>query len=174
MIYDRKRNRILKKNGTSIVSVSDYCSFLVEETEWKKGLAIVDEDEAQAVKDIYNINILADLENDDINDNQEINININEKKETIIDRVFHSIRRKEDDSDLERIEYELDFFLSKNEYIDLLFQLIKVVDKMKKSSKIVWNGRGSTCSSYVLFLLEIHSIDALKWNIPFNELTKEE
>jgi DNA polymerase III alpha subunit len=51
--------------------------------------------------------------------------------------------------------------------------IIFVVDTFKKNN-IVWGvGRGSSCASYLLFLLGLHCVDPLKYNIHYSEFFHE-
>lgn len=70
-----------------------------------------------------------------------------------------------------RVTQELELF-SKHNMIDLLFFLKYLVDIMKEN-KIVWGvGRGSSVSSYVLFLIGVHKIDSIKYNLDIQEFLK--
>lgn len=52
---------------------------------------------------------------------------------------------------------------------NLFKSLIYVVDSFRKNN-IVWGvGRGSSCASLILFLIGIHVIDPVKYNIPLEE-----
>jgi DNA polymerase III alpha subunit len=70
-----------------------------------------------------------------------------------------------------RVEEELELF-SQHGMIDLLFYLKYLVDTMRKNN-IVWGvGRGSSVASYVLFLIGIHKIDSIKYNLDIKEFLK--
>lgn len=76
-------------------------------------------------------------------------------------------------SDLEkdRVDLELKLFIQHNMF-DLLFYLKYLVDTMR-SNNIVWGvGRGSSVASYVLYLLGIHKIDSLKYQLDIEEFLK--
>lgn len=50
--------------------------------------------------------------------------------------------------------------------------IIYVVHKLKED-KVLWGvGRGSSCSSYLLFLIGIHCVDCIKYDIPMTEFFK--
>lgn len=67
-----------------------------------------------------------------------------------------------------RLKEEL-FLYEKHNLLDLLKFLKYLVDTMK-THNILWGvGRGSSVSSYVLFLLEIHKIDSVKHNLDISE-----
>lgn len=71
----------------------------------------------------------------------------------------------------ERVKEELLLFKEKNLIILLRF-LIYFVDVLRKNN-ILWGvGRGSSVSSYVLFLIGIHRIDSLKYNLKIGEFLK--
>ena len=71
----------------------------------------------------------------------------------------------------ERVKEELVLYKEKNLIILLKF-LIYFVDVLRKNN-ILWGvGRGSSVSSYVLFLIGIHRIDSLKYNLKIGEFLK--
>jgi DNA polymerase III alpha subunit len=57
---------------------------------------------------------------------------------------------------------------------DVLHVMKYIVDTLREN-KVLWGvGRGSSVSSYVLFLLGIHKIDSIKYNLPIEEFFKGE
>jgi len=77
------------------------------------------------------------------------------------------------DSDVkrERVTQELELFLQYN-MITLLHYLKYLVDTMR-SHNIVWGvGRGSSVSSYILYLIGVHKIDSIKYNLDIREFLK--
>lgn len=72
---------------------------------------------------------------------------------------------------LDRVEEELALYEARNMY-PVLQLMIYIVDTMRKSN-IVWGvGRGSAVSSYVLFLIGIHKVDSIKYNLDIKEFLK--
>lgn len=70
-----------------------------------------------------------------------------------------------------RVKEELDLF-TKFKMVDLLFYLKYLVDTMREE-KIVWGvGRGSSVASYVLYLIGVHRIDSIKYNLDITEFLK--
>lgn len=70
-----------------------------------------------------------------------------------------------------RVIEELDAFNSRR-MIPLLQALKYLVDTLR-ANNIVWGvGRGSSVASYVLFLLGIHKIDSLKYNLDWREFLR--
>lgn len=75
------------------------------------------------------------------------------------------------DIELERVGTELILYQERNLF-DLLRYLKYLVDTMR-ANNIVWGvGRGSSVSSYVLFLLGVHKIDSIKYELPITEFLK--
>ena len=72
----------------------------------------------------------------------------------------------------DRVIQELELF-EQNNLLNLVRYLKYLVDVMTKNN-IVWGvGRGSSTASYVLYLIGLHMIDPIKYNIPLNEFFKE-
>lgn len=70
-----------------------------------------------------------------------------------------------------RLKQELDEF-SKRELLQLLNYMKYLVDLMRQN-KIIWGvGRGSSVSSYVLFLIGVHRINPIKYNIDWKEFLR--
>ena len=73
---------------------------------------------------------------------------------------------------LDRARQELEIYRRKN-MLDLLKTIKYIVDTLR-ANNVIWGvGRGSSVASYVLFLLEIHKIDSVKYNLPIEEFFKE-
>lgn len=71
----------------------------------------------------------------------------------------------------ERVLEELELY-AQHGMIDLLKYLKYLVDTMR-SNKILWGvGRGSSVASYCLYLLGIHKINSLKYNLDIHEFLK--
>ncbi|EHU8780942.1 hypothetical protein N0S44_000172 [Escherichia coli] len=70
-----------------------------------------------------------------------------------------------------RVEYELDLYEYYN-MTKLLRCMIWLVDYMEEN-KIFWGlGRGSSVASYCLFLIGLHMVDSLKYDLDVNEFLK--
>ena len=71
----------------------------------------------------------------------------------------------------ERVEIEFAMFEERG-LVPLLQFLFFIVDYMRKY-KIVWGvGRGSSVASYCLYLLGIHKVDSIKYDLPIEEFLK--
>lgn len=70
-----------------------------------------------------------------------------------------------------RLQDELALFRKYN-MIPVLKSMKYIVDTLRKNN-VVWGvGRGSSVSSYVLYLIGIHRIDSVKYDLPIEEFFK--
>lgn len=77
------------------------------------------------------------------------------------------------DEQRDRVSQELDLY-TKHGMLDLLYVMQYIVDTLRQNN-IVWGvGRGSSVASYVLFLIGVHKIDPIKYEIPIDEFFKGE
>ncbi len=73
---------------------------------------------------------------------------------------------------LSRLKQELELF--KQQDLIPVLQTVKYIVDTLRANNIVWGvGRGSSVASYVLYLLGIHKIDSVKYNLPIEEFFKE-
>lgn len=71
----------------------------------------------------------------------------------------------------DRLIIELELYRKFN-MIPILTAMKYIVDTLRKNN-IVWGvGRGSSVSSYVLYLIGVHKIDSVKYNLPIEEFFK--
>ena len=71
----------------------------------------------------------------------------------------------------QRVSEELEAFMHHG-MMDLLFYLKYLVDTLR-ANNVVWGvGRGSSVASYVLYLIGIHRIDSLKYNLDWREFLR--
>ena len=81
------------------------------------------------------------------------------------------IRSVAPDHSRTRVDEELVEFETRN-MLDLLRWLKYFVDTCRKNN-IVWGvGRGSSVSSYVLFLIGVHRIDSIRFSLDFREFLR--
>lgn len=72
-----------------------------------------------------------------------------------------------------RVSEELELFFQ-HEMIDVLRTIKYLVDYMR-DSEIVWGvGRGSSVASYCLYLIGLHKVDSIKYNLDIKEFLKGE
>jgi DNA polymerase III alpha subunit len=70
-----------------------------------------------------------------------------------------------------RVEQELEEF-DKRGFIPVLKFLVYMIDQLR-TNNIMWGvGRGSSVSSYVLYLIGVHRIDSVKYNLDYKEFLR--
>lgn len=80
---------------------------------------------------------------------------------------------EEEAGNFDRVEQELALYKARNLF-PILQLMIYIVDTMRKNN-LVWGvGRGSCVASYVLFLLGVHKINSIKYNLDIKEFLKED
>jgi len=73
----------------------------------------------------------------------------------------------------DRLITELDLY-RKNGMMPVLKTMKYIVDSLR-ANNIVWGvGRGRSVASYVLYLIGVHKIDSVKYNLPIDEFFKGE
>jgi len=71
----------------------------------------------------------------------------------------------------DRVSEELKLFIQHG-MLDLLFYLKYLVDTMREHN-VVWGvGRGSSVASYVLYLLGVHKVNSIKYQLDIHEFLK--
>ncbi len=75
------------------------------------------------------------------------------------------------EQEIARVEQEMDMFEERN-FIFVLRLMCYLVDHWRKN-EVVWGvGRGSSVASYCLFLIGVHKINSLAYNLSINEFLK--
>lgn len=92
-------------------------------------------------------------------------------KELDVEGFLTSIVEDADSSRQARVLEELELFRARNLF-PVLQLLIYIVDTMRKHN-LVWGvGRGSSVASYCLYLIGVHKIDSVKYNLDIREFLK--
>ena len=73
----------------------------------------------------------------------------------------------------DRLLEELQEYHRRN-LLPLLTQMKYIVDTLRQNNVIWGVGRGSSVASYVLFLIGIHRVDSVKYDLPIEEFFKGE
>lgn len=69
---------------------------------------------------------------------------------------------------IDRVEYELKKFKEYDMMI-VLKTIIYIVDVFTRNNVVWGTGRGSSCSSYILYLLGLHNVDSVAFELDVNE-----
>lgn len=102
---------------------------------------------------------------------KQFNVPLQYQQLDVAQYVRHQIPPNSDGIIIERVEQELELFAARNLF-PVLQLLIYIVDVLRENN-IVWGvGRGSSTSSYVLYLIGIHKINSIKYNLKIEEFLK--
>lgn len=167
MYLDSKNIRILLRDGTSVTSPYEYTRSIIEGTRDGHD-KVLDTFESNTYEYINGISISSDIVDIDlVPDDLE---STDEDIDRIGEILYNSPRYQESYDD--RMIMELGFFIKSNN-IKFLLKVYDLIQRFKDDG-IVWGvGRGSGSASLVLYLLEVHDVDPVKYNISFSELSKE-
>ena len=89
----------------------------------------------------------------------------------IIDIEDYFLNLCHNDIEKDRVKLELKMFLERDMEKFLRF-CIYFSDMIKKNNWVVGVGRGSSVASYCLYLLKIHLVDSIKYNLDIKEFLK--
>lgn len=123
--------------------------------------------------DIEKFNLRSDIKIEKVSDDiKEIDFEwkLPEKylKLDINEYILSLIKDNNNDRILARVENEL--MEIRKRKLENLFRCIIYIIDIFKQKEIVWGvGRGSSCASYILYLLGLHCVDPIKYNISMNE-----
>lgn len=128
-----------------------------------------------AFVDIKQFNKVAkELELNDISDVSRISKEFNipqHYKELDVEKYIHDKLIQRDPDEIGRVEMELEMYRERGLF-PILQLLIWIVDSMRKHN-LVWGvGRGSSVSSYLLYILGVHKVDSHKYRLDIKEFLK--
>lgn len=101
----------------------------------------------------------------------DITWNMPEEYRRLDVRNFIVSNYKLNNTQLARMDLELAEFEQRN-LTDLLRFLIYFIDTLRTNNIVYGVGRGSSIASYVLYLLKVHRIDSLQYNLDIKEFLK--
>ena len=121
--------------------------------------------------DLPNISTIPERPNIDDFDTANINNWFMPKKYTEINVLQWLLDKCQTDEEKLRVQAEYDLY-EKKKFIKVLQFLIYFVDTLR-ANNIVWGvGRGSSVSSFCLFLIGVHKINPLLYNLDYTEFLR--
>lgn len=75
------------------------------------------------------------------------------------------------ESYIERIVTEFEIFKSRD-MLDVLKTVVYIVDTFEANNVVWGTGRGSSCASYILYILGLHEVDSVKYKLDIREFFK--
>jgi DNA polymerase III alpha subunit len=162
--------------GQFIYSEQDLCDLYLADPERKLQKVLVDDDinlpKSLDLDDIINV-ISYDNNNISIEEFDKINQNNWRfpKEYQEMDIAKYVLDQCKNDEELQRAGMELLLFQERDMFM-LLKYLKYLIDTMK-SNNIIWGvGRGSSVASFVLYLLGVHRINSLYYDLSIEEFLK--
>lgn len=165
-------NRILLNDGTSIVDDDKALRYLLSEGELPEHIRVIRSDDSDLYKQKYRKDISHKLEDIEIVPDTSFD---EEEYERIIWSIYNTHRSDEITSDEHdnRFATELDYFV-RNGHQHLIVKLHHLIQRFREDG-VVWGvGRGSACASYIFYLMGVHDVNSIKYNLDFKEFSKEE
>jgi len=160
--------------GQIIYDEDDLCDLYLKNTNLNLNEAIVENTVSivSAVAALPKLKpyIVLNLSLEEFDTMQQNNWKMPEEYKTM-DIAKYILEQCKTDQELQRVGEELLIFQERNMF-PLLQYLKYLVDTMRKNN-IVWGvGRGSSVASFVLFLLGVHKINSLYYDLPISEFIK--
>lgn len=172
MYYDARSNRVLLPNGISILTDDEYASRMIASGDiLPTHLRVVDSEDSFKLFEVYGIDVGYDIDahtEPEEAEHSNTSIDIDPDKYPR----FAYMDDKYGDVFIDRLAHELDFFEKSNS--EFIHKLMNLIDRFKEDGVIWGVGRGSACSSVLLYVIEVHDLDPIKYDIPFSELSKED
>lgn len=89
-------------------------------------------------------------------------------QDAFINRVDQAYTPEQFTAGAERLITEMHEFARRG-MLDVLRTIIYVIDEMTRTDQVWGVGRGSSCASYVLYLLGLHVVDPIRFNVALEE-----
>lgn len=171
MLDDRQNKRILLEDGTSLVGVDTLTKLILKQEEIPASIKVLGCSDTELYKLFYDTDVSFD---DSTIPTLAIPDHMGDEttSEKLFDIIRSSPRYTGSEEQTNRLIRELEFF-EKTSNIRFLLEVHALIKKFE-SSGIVWGvGRGSACASLVLFIMGVHDVDPILYDIRFSELTKD-
>ena len=90
-----------------------------------------------------------------------------------IDVLDFCLNRCKHDYERDRVHMEYEKYVKHN-MVDILLYTIYLMDVIVENNIVIGVGRGSSVSSYILYLIGVHKIDPIQYELDCNEFFKDE
>lgn len=100
--------------------------------------------------------------------NLDLHEAVGQAYEAQVEKLLTTYTPQQHDAALDRLAAELDE-IERRGMVEFVKTIIYILDVFRER-EVVWGvGRGSSCASYVLFIIGLHSVDPIRYNVPMNE-----
>lgn len=167
-------DRIFDENGNAFLSGDAIANMLYNDKDIFAGNFYVDTSDGEMEKfNLYSdekVN-LAPSERIDNNKRRDEWFMPDFYKTLNLNELFDIMSKELPDIYKERVKYELSLYQEKG-YDNFLRYCVYLSTLVNQKKIVVGCGRGSSCASYLLFLLGLHMVDSVKYDIDVREFLK--
>lgn len=167
-------DRIFDENGNAFLSGDAIANMLYNDQDIFAGNFYVDTSDGEMEKfNLYSdekVN-LAPSERIDNNKRRDEWFMPDFYKTLNLNELFDIMSKELPDIYKERVKYELSLYQEKG-YDNFLRYCVYLSTLVNQKKIVVGCGRGSSCASYLLFLLGLHMVDSVKYDIDVREFLK--
>lgn len=164
-------NRILLNNGISVVDDAKALRYLLYEGEIPSHIKVIRSSDTDKFKTKYRQDITHELK--DVVIEPDTNYDKGQYDAILIE--LHGINRGDVDQIIhqERFAMELDYF-ERGGHQHLIVKLYNLIQRFNENG-VVWGvGRGSACACYLFYLMGVHDVNPIEFDLEFKEFSKEE
>lgn len=170
MYYDSRNGRILLRDGKSLLSSFEVARRIIQDEDIDNFHVAVDF--SSKAYDKLNKKSVS-IEFEEVFPTPDSHTHTKKDFDELLVKIENSNRFGQTEEEIKRVLQELEYF-SRTKNITFILDCCKLIERFKEDG-IVWGvGRGSSCASYIAYVLGINDINPLKYDIPFKELTKED
>jgi len=168
------KDRILLENGDSIVDDIYASDILLSKGEIPNHIKVIPSDESNYFGRVYSTSITADIDFDnELLIQPDNSFDKIEFDDYISNEIIPNIRGGDEyDIHIQRLQQEIDYVVKHN-HQSFIMKMKKLLNKFKEDDIVYGVGRGSACSSYLLYVMGVHDINPIKYEINPKEFFKE-
>lgn len=174
------KDRVLWFDGDSTIEPEVLADIVLRGLRIKKGVCV-----AKVTDEVERFNKLSDYQLEEKTENRPFSFdwNIPEKYRNVnlrtylLAKLYKEVEAnsKLTDADVEerikRVDDELELYYEKNIHM-LLRTTLFIIDTFRERN-VVWGvGRGSACSSYILYLVGVHAIDSVYYDLEISDFLR--
>jgi DNA polymerase III alpha subunit len=173
MYIDSKNDRVLLKDGRSVINSFQAAKRIISD-KTLVGVSVLSDEHLEKYKIRYGSDDVLSFD-ETIDDTIMVQDVLHTEEDLLMIEESIIKSKRFDDRNPEhvnRIIQEMEYFVETNNIV-FITKLITLINDFK-SRNVVWGvGRGSACSSFLLYVLDIHDVNPIKYDIPFSEMSKQ-
>lgn len=164
-------NRVLLNNGISIIDDDRALQYLLTEGELPEHIKVMESADTKKYHTKYRKDISYELSDTEISPDTSYDEG---EFDAICDELYDSRRDVvHEDTHNNRFNMELDYF-ERNGHQHLIVKLYHLIQRFREDG-VVWGvGRGSACASYIFYLMGVHDVNSILYELEFKEFSKED